>query len=315
MSGLFRFSSSVKKEADFVLLKIQFTMIQLIVGLLLFTTTQLVAQTASVQSDSMLIEGHYRTFHFLKPPQPNATLIFVLHGSGGNGRGNRPGAAKLEAQQQAENLLIVYPDGYKRYWNECRKTANSAANLENINENAFFQQMIDYFIKNYRVDPKKVFAVGTSGGGHMAYKLAITMPERFRAITALIANLPDTNNMDCPEKRLPIPVMIVNGTIDTVNPYNGGEVITNGISLGLVRSTDRTFQYWATVDGYTGMPTKEMLPDTDPTDQKTIERYTYKEKGKPEVTLYKVIGGRHDYPNDINVYLEALAFFKRQLNP
>ncbi|GAB3944942.1 hypothetical protein GCM10028805_13230 [Spirosoma harenae] len=242
-------------------------------------------------------------------------LIFVLHGSGGDGLGSQKGAGKLEDKQDEENLFLVYPDGYKKYWNECRKTANTLANKENINENAFFEGMINYFEKRYQIDTKKVFAVGTSGGGHMAYKLALTMPEKMRAITALIANLPDTNNIDCAEKRIAIPVMIVNGTIDTVNPYEGGEVITGGISLGLVRSTDRTFHYWADLAGYKNSPAKELLPDTDPNDHKTIERYTYKEKGKPEVTLLKVIGGKHDYPNDINVYLEALSFFKRQLNP
>ncbi|GAB3319404.1 PHB depolymerase family esterase [Larkinella ripae] len=276
----------------------------------------LAAGTAKSQliSDSVLIEGHYRTFHFLKPAKAKATLLFVLHGSGGNGEGTRRGAGKLEEIAPAENILLVYPDGYKKYWNECRKTAQSAANQENINDNAFFEQMIAYFRKNHRIDPQRVFAVGTSGGGHMAYKLALTMPEQFRAITALIANLPDTNNLDCPEKRVAVPVMIVNGTADLTNPYEGGEVKTGNVSLGLVRSTDRTFRYWSELAGYRQKPTRELLPDTDPTDGKTIERYTYKAKGKPEVTLLKVLGGKHDYPNDINVYLEAWAFFKRQMN-
>ncbi|QDK83317.1 poly(3-hydroxybutyrate) depolymerase [Spirosoma sp. KCTC 42546] len=264
-------------------------------------------------TDSILVEGHYRTFHFIKPAKANSSLIFILHGSGGNGEGARKGAEKLEEKSDSENLLLVYPDGYKRYWNECRKTANSVANKEDINENAFFGEMINYFTKKYQINTKQVFAVGTSGGGHMAYKLALTMPEKFRAITALIANLPDTNNLDCPEKRIAVPVMIVNGTADQTNPYEGGEVITGTISMGLVRSTERTFHYWADLAGYKKQPLKELLPDTDPNDHKTIERYTYKEKGKPEVTLLKVIGGKHDYPNDINVYLEAWDFFKRQL--
>ena len=55
------------------------------------------------------------------------------------------------------------------------------------------------------------------------------------------------------------------------------------------------------------------LDDTDPSDGKNIERYTYKEKGHPEVTLLKVINGKHDYPNDIDVHVEAWNFFKRQL--
>lgn len=282
---------------------------------LLFFIFALITTAAQCQlvSDSVLIEGHYRTFHFLKPAQSHASLLFVLHGSGGNGRSHRNGAQKLEAIAPSENILMVYPDGYKNYWNECRKTAQSAANREDINENAFFGQMITYFEQKYGIDSKKVFAVGTSGGGHMAYKLAVTMPEKLRAITALIANLPDTNNMDCAEKRMAIPVMIVNGTADRTNPYAGGEVLTNGISLGFVRSTDRTFRYWSELAGYEGAPNMEALPDTDPTDGRTIERYTYKQPGKPEVTLLKVLNGEHNTPRDIDVYLEAWAFFKRQM--
>ncbi|HEY5919551.1 MAG TPA: poly(3-hydroxybutyrate) depolymerase, partial [Chryseolinea sp.] len=71
--------------------------------------------------------------------------------------------------------------------------------------------------------------------------------------------------------------------------------------------------YWSDLAGYRGDPMKTALPDTDPNDGKTIERYTYKENGKAEVTLLKVIGGKHDYPNDIDVHVEAWEFFKRQL--
>jgi polyhydroxybutyrate depolymerase len=269
---------------------------------------------AQIINDSLLIEGNYRTFHFLKPSSTNASLIFVMHGSGGNGLQNRTGAKKLEEIAPQENILLVYPDGYKKFWNECRKTANSAANLENINENDFFGSMLTYFKEKYQIDEKKVFAIGTSGGGHMVYKLALTMPEKFRAFTAFIANLPDTNNLDCGERKMAVPIMIVNGTADKTNPYNGGEVIIgNNISLGYVRSTDRTFQYWSSLAGYKGSPKMVTLPDTDPKDGKTIEKYTFKKRKKPEVTLLKVIGGKHDYPNDIDVYLEAWAFFKRQM--
>lgn len=269
---------------------------------------------AQIIDDSLWIEGHQRSFHFLKSGQANSSLVFILHGSGGNGLQMQSRTKALEAIASSENILLVYPDGYKKYWNECRKTANSAANIENINENAFFEAMMVYFKVRYQINEKQIFAVGTSGGGHMAYKLALTMPERFRAITALIANLPDTNNMDCGEKKMALPVMIVNGTEDKVNPYNGGEVIiSNNISLGLVRSTDQTFEYWSSIAGYKGSPKHELLPDVDPTDGKTIEKYTFKKKRKPEITLLKVIHGKHDYPNDIDVHLAAWAFFKRSM--
>lgn len=284
--------------------------------LLFFICTFQLAE-AQILTDSLTIENHARSYHYIPSTKPKAALVFILHGSQGDGlmtrnSGNGKDTKKIEELAKKENVLLVYPNGYKRYWNECRKTANSVANQENINEEAFFGQMITYFKEKYQIDEKKVFAVGTSGGGHMAYKLALTMPEKFRAITAIVANLPDTNNFDCTEKRIAKPVMIINGTLDPINPYQGGEVkLGPTINLGFVRSTDRTFDYWASLAGYKGEPTLEKLPDNDPNDHKTIEKYTFKAKKKPEVTLLKVIGGKHDYPNDIDVYLEAWAFFIR----
>jgi polyhydroxybutyrate depolymerase len=283
-----------------------------LISITLISTNNSIAQLIS---DSLLIDGYYRSFHFNNPfsENKNASLVFALHGSGGTGIKIMKGAEKLEEIAKDENLLLVYPDGYKNYWNECRKMATSAANVENIDENSFFSQMIDYFISRYQINPRHVFAVGTSGGGHMAYKLAMTMPEKFKAITAIIANIPDSGNLDCIEKKKPMSVMIINGTADQTNPYNGGEMSVSGAIWGRVRSTEQSFNYWAKLDGYNGEPEKELLPDTDPADGKTIEKYTYKKKGKPEVVLLKVINGQHNYPNDINVYLESWQFFKRQL--
>lgn len=286
---------------------------KIFITIFLFALLSISAE-AQTLADSVLVENNFRSFYFIPAPKPKATLVFVIHGSQGDGQIIRKSEAekKLEGIADAENIFLVYPNGYKRYWNECRKTANSAANMENINEEAFFGHMIDYFKTKYDINEKKVFAIGTSGGGHMAYKLILTMPERFRAIAAFIANLPDTNNIDCSEKRVAKPVMIVNGTADEINPYNGGEVkLGPKVNLGFVRSTDRTLEYWSSLAGYKGAPKMETMPDRDPKDGKTVEKYTYKSKRKPEITLFKVIGGKHDYPNDIDIYLEAWNFFKR----
>ena len=143
----------------------------------------------------------------------------------------------------------------------------------------------------------------------MAYKLAMTMPDRFKAVSAIIANLPDTSNFDCTALNKPMNIMITNGTLDKTNPYDGGEVILNSGNFGRVMSTDRTVQYWSTLAGYSGNAKKEQLPDNDPNDGKTIEQYSYTGK-KKEVVLLKVIGGKHDYPNDIDVHLYSWEFFK-----
>ena len=266
-------------------------------------------------SDSLLIDGNYRHFHFNKPINSvfNGSLFFIMHGSGGSGKGIARQATKLEAIAAKENLLIVYPEGYKQYWNECRKFATSDANKENINEADFFKGMIRYFRDKYGINENKVVAAGFSGGGHMAYKLGLTMPDKIKAIAAIVANMPDSASMDCTPVRKALPVLIVNGTNDDTNPYQGGEMYVNNSSYGVVRSTDSSFHYWSSLAGYDGEAIKKVLPDTDPKDGKIIESYSYSDANKPSITLLKVVGGKHDYPNDIDVYLYAWIFFKSQV--
>ena len=189
---------------------------------------------AQVINDSILIDGHYRSFHFnlTSKKSTNSSLIFVLHGSGGNGLKAMKGASKLLALSESENLLVLFPDGYLKNWNECRKYAPAVANTENIDEDTFFNKMIDYCSEKYKINTRKVFAIGTSGGGHMVYKLAMTMPEKFKGITAIVANLPDSTNMDCIEKKVPMSVMIINGTNDY--HYGHGYFLFNTIHVGRI---------------------------------------------------------------------------------
>jgi polyhydroxybutyrate depolymerase len=277
----------------------------------------MVCQVAMGQtiSDSVNIDGNFRSFHFEQPAgnTKGYSLLFILHGSGGSGPQMMQRVNSFAGKSDQEKVIVVFPSGYKKFWNECRKMSPAEANLNNVNEQKFFQSMISYFHKKYKTDNKKVFAIGTSGGGHMVYKLGLTMPSAFRAMTALIANLPTEENLDCSEMKIPINLMIVNGTEDKTNPYNGGEVILASGNFGAVRSTDRTVAYWSELAGYQNTPTMKKLPDTNPNDGKTIEEYRFTGKAK-EVVLLKVIGGKHDYPGDIDVHWYAWEFFKSKMN-
>ena len=263
-------------------------------------------------TDSILVEGHYRVFQYVEPKKNpvNGSLLFIMHGSGGSSSEMIKRAAKLQATAETEKLLIVYPNGYQHYWNECRKYSTAVANKEDINEQAFFTAMIDTCRRRFRINKSKVYAAGFSGGGHMAYKLGLTMPGKVKAIAAIVANMPDSASCDCTLSGKALPALIINGTEDNVNPYNGGEMFVNKASFGVVKSTENSFHYWASLAGYTGDPVKTLLPDTDTADHKTIEQYSYRQANKPPVTLLKVIGGKHDYPGDIDVYVYAWEFFR-----
>ncbi|WP_426293462.1 alpha/beta hydrolase family esterase [Dyadobacter endophyticus] len=280
----------------------------------LFILSALAADAQHVL-DSLLIEGHYRVYAYnpTVKVKPGASLVFVMHGSGGEPLGLVRRGAKLESHSESDNVVVVYPGGYKRYWNECRKASTAVANVQNLNEEAFFEALISLFVSKYKINKKQVFATGFSGGGHMSYKLALTMPGKIRAVSAVVANLPTDDNMDCSPMNMPIPVMITNGTADQTNPYNGGEVKTPGVTLGTVRSTDQSFQYWAKLDGYTGEPAMSVMPDGDTSNNITVEKYTYRGKGKPEVTLLKVVNGKHEFVTDFDMFEESWNFFKRQI--
>ncbi|TLV02223.1 alpha/beta hydrolase family esterase [Dyadobacter luticola] len=277
--------------------------------------SQSLASKAQFVTDSLLIDKYHRVFMYNPSTaiKPGASLLFIMHGSGGDPKSIINHATKLQAKADAENLILVYPAGYKKYWNECRKASTAVANTENVNEEAFFSGMIDFFSKKYKINKAHVFATGFSGGGHMAYKLGLTMPDKIKGISAIVANLPTQDNLDCSPMNVALPVMITNGTADSTNPYNGGEVKTPGVTLGQVRATEQSFQYWAKLDGYSGEPVKTIPTDQDTSNDITVEKYTYEKKGKPEVTLVKVINGKHEFPTDFDVFEETWAFFKRQM--
>lgn len=283
--------------------------------LALFLLSQSVPAISQLITDSIPAGGYDRTFHFNNPTgsRQGASLLFIMHGSGGSGKQIMQRTGPLENRAAKENLLIVYPDAYQRYWNECRKFSTAFANTADINEQDFFNGMIRYFYQRFKIDTTKVFAAGFSGGGHMAYKLGLTMPGTIKSIAAIVANMPDSASCDCKEAKKSLPVLIINGTLDTTNPYEGGEMFVNNASFGVVRSSTGSFQYWASLAGYKDQPVKADLPNTDTTDNRTIESYTYLQKGKPEMQLLKVVGGKHDYPGDIDVWVYCWLFFRRQL--
>ena len=281
-------------------------------ALIILLSVSLTANSQLIK-DSLLIEGHYRTFVYNQPAADltGGSLMFVIHGSGGSSSNMLPQTKKLEAIAAAEKLLLVYPDGYQRYWNECRKYSTAAANKENINEESFFTAMISFFENKYHINKNKVFSSGMSAGGHMSYKLALTMPGKIKAIASVVANLPDSASSDCVLSGKPLPVLIINGTLDNTNPYNGGQMFVNNASYGVVRSTENTFKFWSSLAGYKGAAKKKLLPDNDPADERTIESYTYSKRKKPTIQLLKVIGGKHDYPKDIDVFTYVWEFFKK----
>jgi polyhydroxybutyrate depolymerase len=129
----------------------------------------------------------------------------------------------------------------------------------------FLTVLADKLIGELGLDPKHVFASGVSRGGHMAYRLALEAPARFRAVAAVSSNLPAPENFKChPAAGSKASVMIMDGTADPLNPFQGGEVSFYGMyKRGSVLSSEKSGEYLAALAGLSATPaiTQQHLGD------------------------------------------------------
>ena len=191
----------------------------------------------------------------------------------------------------------LYPDGFQTTWNDCRKASPQPARRMNIDDKSFIDAMIEKQVADNRIDRKRIFAAGWSNGGQLAYRLGLERPEQFAGVASISASRPTAENLACTPTDKPIAVMIINGTADPINPFNGGEVRIGFSSLGTVLSSRETGQYFARLNGITAQPVTTRLPHRTPSDPTSVDQTTWSEPGKPPVVLYGVNGGGHVVPN------------------
>ena len=162
-----------------------------------------------------------------------------------------------------QGFAVVYPDAYKGYWNACNAVGDYSANRLNIDDVGFLTGIVDKLITEIGVDRDRVFAAGVSRGGHMAYRLALEAPSRFRAVAAVAASVPVAENFKCkPAGQGTSSVMIMNGTKDPINPVRGWRRRASSACLkrGKVRSARDSGQYLAELNHIPGPPATQDTP-------------------------------------------------------
>ena len=118
--------------------------------------------------------------------------------------------------------------------------------------------------------------------------------------------------------------MIMNGTKDPINPFDGGEVTFLGLlKRGKVRSSRESGQYLADLNNLTGTPETS---ETQVPSGFHVERVTWRNESKIRVELVAIHGGGHGIPQpywryprflgpapkELNGPEEIWAFFERQ---
>jgi polyhydroxybutyrate depolymerase len=252
-------------------------------------------QTTSV-SGEIEVGGLKRTYLLHTPPglrkDEAVPLVLVFHGGSGTGEGMEK-LTRFSALADREKLVVVYPDGIGKNWNDGRVVPTSKAHREKIDDLAFVSALLDTLGKDQSIDPKRIFATGVSNGGIFSHYLAANLAPRIAAIAPVVGGIADPFFKRFHPDR-PVSVFIVQGTKDPVVPYEAGWVARN---RGKIIATEEAVNLWVRHNGCDAKPATGTLADKDPKDGCIVQWSRWsKGRDKTEVLLYKIDGGGHTWP-------------------
>ncbi|MEU6541517.1 PHB depolymerase family esterase [Streptomyces sp. NPDC047000] len=255
--------------------------------------------------DSIEVNGMRRTYEVVgaADSEPGRSLVMVFHGSGQTGAAHQKFTGRAyDALADSGAAVVVYPDGYRRKWNDARREISFAARKKNIDDVGLTRALIGRLARSHRIDPGRVLAVGYSNGGLMVMRLVHETPELLAGAAVIAATMPEPEDFllnDAPPA--PLPVLLIHGTKDPIVGYGGGEKTWWAKKVfqtrGRSRSMPGTAAYFAARNGITVQPATRSLPASS---RKTsVERTEYRQDGHPPVVLYTVHGGGHTVPGPV----------------
>ena len=146
----------------------------------------------------------------------------MLHGYGASGLFQNL-YLRLGDIADEEGFFIAAPDGtldatQKRFWN----ATDLCCDFEKtgVDDVRYLTGLVSEIRAAYAIDPKRIYIVGHSNGGAMAYRLACDASEQFAAIVSLAGPFFEDVKRCAPSS--PVAVQHMHGTADEVVPYDGG---------------------------------------------------------------------------------------------
>ena len=153
-----------------------------------------------------------------------APLIVALHGGGGDMEiQSQEEYYHLISKSDQEGFVIVFPNGYSQFPSGKLATWNAGkccgeARDKKIDDVSFIKEVIKKTSLLLNIAQNKIFAIGMSNGGMMAYRLACEASEIFKAIASVAGT---DNTIECPVKK-PISILHIHAKNDDHVLYDGG---------------------------------------------------------------------------------------------
>lgn len=186
-----------------------------------------VRSATRAESDSLTIshDGRNRSYVLRLPANGRASggrvpLVLVLHGGGGNAANaeNMTGFTELARN---EGFIVAYPEGSARRgrlrtWNAGH--CCGYAMRERVDDIGFLGALIDQLVRQYPVDPARVYVTGMSNGAMMSHRAGLELGGKVAAIAPVVGTVFGDERRMGP----PVSALMINGMLDQSVPYDGG---------------------------------------------------------------------------------------------
>ena len=263
-------------------------------GVSMFAVALLAA--VPVRADTINLNGTDRSYIVMRAPKKPAPLVVVLHGK------TRSGADMVTRTAwpliaKRDDFAVVFPDGLDHAWADARPDERRAGSgpPEGTDDIAFIAALVNKLVKDGTADATRVYVTGISNGGAMAMTLVCNRADLFAAGASVIMNLTDESAAACHPSR-PLPMLMMNGTVDPLIPYEGGRG-TSYFAANGYWSTEKTLAFWRNLNGCAATDAGVTeLPDKNPSDQSTVTLISSRCPPGHDVALYRVNNGGHRMP-------------------
>jgi polyhydroxybutyrate depolymerase len=182
--------------------------------------------SASVKTLKVGGVDRYYTMHIPKnyDPKEATPLVLAFHGGSGNMaiQANDKYYGLISKSEQA-GFIVVFPNGHSKFrsgkiatWN-AGKCCGSARD-EKSDDVGFIRSLVETLVRDYTIDRKRIYAIGMSNGGMMAYRLACELSDVIKGSAAVAGT---DNTIECAPKN-PVSILHIHARDDDHVRYEGG---------------------------------------------------------------------------------------------
>lgn len=240
---------------------------------------------------SMRVDGRDRSYSVHVPPgyapdRPMPVMV-LLHGVGDTGA-TIADVTRMKEKADKEGFVLVCPNGTQllgraglSFWDVPNWPLPEG--IPRVSDTQFIAAVVDRSLAQMNIDPKRVYLVGHSNGGMLAYALASRYPDKFAAIA--VVNAAMTGREQAPQK--PVSVLSIRGVLDPVVPIVGLPNRIGEIDLPRMDSWNNSMEFWRRGNGITSEATQttttagRVISYRDNTSGVQVEQHLLSDAGHP----------------------------------